>query len=92
MFSFVRHDTAGGPDVVCVANFAGIVHDRYRIGLPRAGRWREVVNTDAEIYGGDGAGNYGSVFAASVATHGRPASAEMTLPASGVLWLVHEGE
>ena len=92
VFSFVRQGPPGTPELACVANFAGIVHDRYRIGLPKAGRWREVLNTDADLYGGDGAGNYGSVFAASVSTHGRPASAEMTLPASGVLWLVHEGE
>ncbi len=92
VFSFVRQGPPGTPELVCVANFAGIVHDRYRIGLPKAGRWREVLNTDADLYGGDGAGNYGSVFAASVSTHGRPASAEMTLPASGVLWLVHDGE
>jgi 1,4-alpha-glucan branching enzyme len=92
VFSFVRQGPPGTPELVCVANFSGIVHDRYRVGMPRAGRWREVLNTDADIYGGDGAGNYGSVFAASVSQHGRPASAEMTLPASGVLWLVHEGE
>ena len=55
------------------------------------GKTVEVLNTDAEGYGGDGAGNFGSVFAASVSTHGRPASAELTLPASGVLWLVHDG-
>ena len=56
-----------------------------------SGQTIEVINTDAQVYGGDGAGNFGSVFAASVPQHGRPASAEVTLPASGMLWLVHEG-
>jgi 1,4-alpha-glucan branching enzyme len=49
-----------------------------------------VVNTDADVYGGRGVGNYGAVFATSRPWHGRPASAEVTLPASGVLWLAPE--
>ena len=88
VLSFARHGRGGVPDVVCVANFSGRVHSGYRVGLPVAGRWREVVNTDAEVYGGTGAGNYGAVLATSKPWHGRPASAEMTLPAGGVLWLV----
>ena len=88
VLSFVRHGSGDDPDLVCVANFSGTVHVGYRVGLPRAGRWRELVNTDADVYGGDGAGNYGAVLAASEPWHGRPASAAMTLPAAGVLWLV----
>jgi len=96
VFAFLRHGSRGGdgrsedPSVVCVANFSGRVHERYRLGLPATGRWREVVNSDAEVYGGAGAGNYGAVLASSTPHHGLAASAQMTLPASGVLWLVHE--
>jgi 1,4-alpha-glucan branching enzyme len=77
-----------GPRVVaCIANFAGLEHRSYRIGLPRAGRWREIINTDAYFYGGGGAGNLGSVEAVPEPFHGQPASTVLTLPALSVLWL-----
>jgi 1,4-alpha-glucan branching enzyme len=86
VLSFLRHDREGNA-VACLVNFAGVDHPKYRVGLPQAGRWREVINTDAEVYGGRGVGNYGAVIASSSPWHGRPASAEVTLPASGVIWL-----
>ena len=42
--------------VACIANFSALPHLKYQIGLPRAGRWREMLNTDAAIYGGSGVG------------------------------------
>ena len=66
VLSFLRHgvDADGNPTVLaCVANFSGGPHEDYRVGLPFAGRWREVLNTDAEIYGGSGVGNLGVVEA-----------------------------
>ena len=62
----------------------------YRVGLPFAGRWREVLNTDAKNYGGSGWGNYGGVDAEQYVWHGRPASAVLRLPPAGVLWLAPE--
>jgi 1,4-alpha-glucan branching enzyme len=79
-----------GAELACVANFAGVPRHNYRVGLPRAGRWREIVNTDAEIYGGSGVGNLGAVTADDHPWHGRPASALLQLPPQGVLWLVPE--
>ena len=90
VLAFARHGRAGDRSLVCVANFSGVVHERYRVGLPAAGRWREVINTDAGIYGGSGAGNYGAVLASSTPHHGLAASAPMVLPATGVLWLEHD--
>jgi len=79
---------AEGPSVLaCIANFSGNPHRSYRIGLPLAGRWREIINTDAYQYGGSGVGNLGAVEAAGEPWHGRPASATLTLPPLGVLWL-----
>jgi len=87
---------ANGPDpgdpepsavIACVVNFSGEPHHNYRIGLPAPGRWREVINTDAAMYGGSGVGNLGSVEATAEPWHGRPASAELTLPPLAVLWL-----
>jgi 1,4-alpha-glucan branching enzyme len=70
-----------------VANFSGRPHLDYRLGLPAAGHWRELINTDAEVYGGSGVGNLGVIDATSESWHGQPASAVLTLPPLGVLWL-----
>jgi 1,4-alpha-glucan branching enzyme len=93
VLSFLRHgvDAEGNPTVLaCVANFSGGPREDYRVGLPFTGRWREVLNTDAEIYGGSGVGNFGVVEAEPQMWHGRPASAALRLPPSGVLWLAPE--
>ncbi len=85
---------ASGPGarfIACLANFSGGPHDDYRIGLPVAGRWREVINTDAAEYGGSGVGNLGVIEAVGEPWHGQPASATVTLPPLGVLWLAPEG-
>ncbi|SDN97015.1 1,4-alpha-glucan branching protein GlgB [Lentzea jiangxiensis] len=89
VLSFVR---IGQDDsqLVCVANFAGMPHHDYRVGLPAGGRWKELVNTDASHYGGSGVGNFGGVEAEAKPWHGRPYSAVLQLPPSGVLWLVPE--
>ena len=76
--------------IACVLNFAPMPHSGYRIGLPFAGVWREAVNTDSELYGGSGAGNMGAVVAAEHPSHGQPASATITIPPLGALWLVPE--
>ncbi|GAY12369.1 1,4-alpha-glucan (glycogen) branching enzyme, GH-13-type [Pseudonocardia sp. N23] len=93
VLSFLRHSGRDSDDgtptvLACIANFAGAPNENYRVGLPFAGRWRELVNTDAEAYGGSGVGNLGVVEAEQTRWHGRPASAVLRLPPSGVLWLV----
>ncbi|HEX2130696.1 MAG TPA: 1,4-alpha-glucan branching protein GlgB [Actinophytocola sp.] len=89
--SFLRRDPRrDGVVLACVANFAGHPHRNYRLGLPHAGRWREVLNTDAEAYGGSGWGNLGGVEATEDPWHGQPASALLQLPPQGVLWLAPE--
>jgi 1,4-alpha-glucan branching enzyme len=80
----------GAMTLACVANFSGGPHLKYKIGLPQAGRWVEVINTDAAIYGGSGVGNLGAVEAVEEKWHGRPASATITVPPLGVLWLAPE--
>ncbi len=92
VLSFVRlaEDMSGSDLVACVVNFSGSPHRGYRVGLPRAGRWRELINTDAEVYGGSGVGNFGAVEAVPEPYHGMPASAEITIPPLGALWLAPE--
>ncbi len=92
VFSFVRgHEEGDDTLLVCVSNFAAVPHEGYRLGLPAPGRWSEVLNTDAEAYRGSGVGNLGGVEAAKSPWHGRPASATLTLPPLGTVWLRHDG-
>ena len=74
--------------LACIANLSPVVREGYRVGLPRDGRWREVLNTDAAQFGGSGAGNGGAVHADGETWHGQPHSAHVTLPPLSVLWLV----
>jgi 1,4-alpha-glucan branching enzyme len=87
VLSFCRFGPDADDIVVCVANFNALPHEPYRVGLPRAGAWREVINTDAEVYGGSGVGNLGEVVATDQAWHGQPASVELRVPPLGTLWL-----
>lgn len=84
--SFTRWDDQGNP-LVCIANFAGNPHENFRVGLPWAGEWDEVLNTDSELFGGSGVGNLGKVVAMEGAFNEKPASAEMTVPPLAVLYL-----
>jgi 1,4-alpha-glucan branching enzyme len=84
--AFLRIGDDGSP-LACVANFSGAPHHDYRVGLPVPGVWREVLNTDAEAYGGSGVGNLGAVEAEAVPWHGFAASALVQIPPAGVLWL-----
>ncbi len=62
-------------------------HENFRLGLPFAGQWTELINTDAEIYGGSGVGNLGTVTAHANPHQGQPASATLRVPPLGTLWL-----
>jgi 1,4-alpha-glucan branching enzyme len=73
--------------VVVVQNGASTARRGYRLGLPRAGTWDEVLNTDSEHYGGTNVGNGGAVVAGTDPWGGQPASAVVTLPPLGVLFL-----
>ncbi|MFF9019189.1 1,4-alpha-glucan branching protein GlgB [Streptomyces eurythermus] len=87
VFSFVRRD-ADGRELVCVSNFSPVVRHDYRVGFPRAGSWRVVLNTDALRYGGGGVGEDSPVPAAPVPYQGQPARASLTLPPLATVWLV----
>ncbi|MVA76010.1 1,4-alpha-glucan branching protein GlgB [Auraticoccus sp. F435] len=90
VFSFLRYDEQGRA-MACLINFSAEPRRDYRIGLPAEGRWREVLNTDAEHYDGTGEfGNLGAVTAVEVGSHGLPASATVTIPPLAAVWLVHD--
>jgi 1,4-alpha-glucan branching enzyme len=90
VYSFVRFGSDGSM-VACIANFSAVPQEQYRIGLPRAGRWDEVVNTDAGAYFGSDVGNFGGVEAGTDSWHGQPASATLRVPPLGALWLRYAG-
>jgi 1,4-alpha-glucan branching enzyme len=61
--------------------------DNYRVGVPRAGRWQEILNSDALVYGGSGRGNFGGVDSAPVPAQGRYQSVSLALPPLAMLCL-----
>jgi len=80
----------GGPNsvpLVIISNFTSVPRENYGIGLPHAGIWREVMNTDATHYGGSGVGNLGAVTASAKPSHGYPASARVTVPPLATVYL-----
>ena len=87
VLSFLRVSGDGDRMLVCIANLAPVARHSYRLGLPRGGRWIEVLNTDASEFGGSGVGNQGSVWARDESWHGLPHCTELTLPPLAVLWL-----
>ena len=92
VFSFLRFGTQGPSDVLaCIVNFSAIPHHGYRVGLPSPGRWAEVLNTDATVYGGSGVGNLGAVEADGTPWHGLEASAALSVPPLGAIWLRPSG-
>jgi 1,4-alpha-glucan branching enzyme len=89
VISYLRKD-GDKPPVCVVCNFTPVVRQGYRIGVPRGGTWREVLNSDAPFYGGSGVGNMGEVRAEDSGCHGRPHTLSLTLPPLGVIVLVPE--
>ncbi len=87
VISFVRKGKSTDDIVLTVCNFTPTTHFKYRVGVPRGGFWREILNSDAADYGGSGQGNPESVKALKMPWHGRPYSMEITLPPLAVVCL-----
>ncbi len=92
MIAFARASKGYERVLVFVANLSPVPRPGYRLGLPRAGRWREAMNTDSSFYGGSDTGNLGGVEAEPVPWHEQPMSAEVTLPPLAAIWLVPDNE
>jgi len=90
VFTWLRFGGPADPPVAVCVNFTPVPRDAYPIGLPCAGPWREVLNTNAARYGGTGAGNLGQIIAEPVPSHDQPASARVHLPPLSVVFLVAE--
>jgi 1,4-alpha-glucan branching enzyme len=90
VLAYARFGHAGDQPVVVVANFTPVVREGYRVGVPRRGFWREVLNSDADSYGGSGVGNRGGMVAESVACRGHECSLVVTAPPLSVVVFVAE--
>ena len=82
---YLRRGRAPGDVVVVACNFTPIPRHGFRVGVPAAGWWHELLNSDAEPYGGSGQGNFGGVSSEPVAWHGLPQSLVVTLPPLGIV-------
>lgn len=89
VIAFLRLARGRAP-VLVLCNFTPVPRSNYVVGVPVGGRWREILNSDATIYGGSGIGNLGSVQAAPVAAHGRYHSLTMTLPPLATMFFTPE--
>jgi 1,4-alpha-glucan branching enzyme len=91
IISFIRKCKSTNDIILIVCNFTPVPRYNYRVGVPRGGFWREVLNSDAAIYGGGGRGNVGGVEAIPIPIHRRYNSISLTLPPLGVLFFKSEG-
>jgi 1,4-alpha-glucan branching enzyme len=87
VYAWLRKGKDGSAPVLAVFNFSGVQHSDWRLGVPEAGFWREVLNSDAEVYGGEGRGNMGGVTSRPEPSHGHSHSVTLTLPPLSGLYL-----
>jgi 1,4-alpha-glucan branching enzyme len=89
--SLMRKGKSAATIILAVCNFTPVPRQNYRIGAPRAGYWREILNSDAREYGGSNMGNLGGVEAAPVPLHGRRNSLTLILPPLSVCFFKNDG-
>jgi 1,4-alpha-glucan branching enzyme len=87
VISFIRKSANNKSQIVAVCNFTPMTWHNYSIGVPQAGFWKEILNSDAPTYGGSGQGNLGGKEAIKQSFHGKPFSLSLTIPPLGILFL-----
>ena len=85
VIAFLRKGRNPDDQLLFVCNFTPVARQNYRIGVPSEGYWKEILNSDAPLYGGSGQGNFGGLSAVPLPIHGRAFSLNMTLPPLGIL-------
>ena len=80
VIAFLRKGETAGETLLCVGNYTPVPRHHYRVGVPAAGRYRELLNSDAGLYGGSNTGNSGGVHTEASPCHGHPYSLSLTLP------------
>ncbi len=84
--SLVRKSGSEADNIIAVFNYTPLPRYNYRVGVPSDGFWKELINSDAKIYGGSGQGSLGGMKAAPVPYHGHPFSLNLVLPPLGVVF------
>ena len=87
IYAFLRFSSDGRDVVSCVANFTPVPRDVYRVGLPWAGEWSVLLDTNAVYFGGTGNGGTAHLWADDTPYQGQPASAVLTLPPLAFVWI-----
>jgi 1,4-alpha-glucan branching enzyme len=90
-YAYYRQGHADSAPIIAICNFTPVPRMHYRLGAPRAGVWREILNTDSELYGGSNLGNGGRLESSTTPSHGQPFSLELTLPPLATILLRHGG-
>ncbi|MBV9809103.1 MAG: 1,4-alpha-glucan branching protein GlgB [Solirubrobacterales bacterium] len=92
VLAFARASKDGERVVVFAANLSPVPRSGFRLGLPRATRWKEALNTDSTFYGGSDVGNLGELEPEPIPWHNQPVSALVTLPPLAAVWFVPESQ
>jgi 1,4-alpha-glucan branching enzyme len=87
VLAFLRKSAGSGPPILVVTNFTPVPRSNYSVGVPARGIWREILNTDASIYGGAGWGNLGGVESVPIGAHGRVESVNLSVPPLSTIML-----
>jgi 1,4-alpha-glucan branching enzyme len=87
VFAFLRLGNEDGRMVLVVSNMTPVPRVGYGIGVPRPGYWRELLNTDADVYGGSNMGNAGGVDSVPTQMHGEAQALFLTLPPLATIFL-----
>ena len=90
VIAFLRKPAASDDLIMIAANFTPAPRTNYRFGVPRAGCWRELLNSDSKVYGGSGYGNFGGLDAVPIPSHGHNYSLSLVLPPLGIVFLKSE--
>jgi len=91
VLSFMRKSPSTGETIVCVYNFNPVPKYKYRVGVPKAGYWKEILNSDSNVYFGSNIGNLGGVNTYEYSTHARPYTIEIALPPLSAVFFKHQG-
>jgi 1,4-alpha-glucan branching enzyme len=90
VISFIRKGNTTSDIILVVCNFTPVLRDNYTLGVPRAGYWKEIMNSEDERFGGAGINNSGGVEAKEIPMQGRPFSLSLTLPGLSTIFLKSE--
>ena len=88
--SYIRKGTRAEEMLMVICHFSPVLRTNYRVGVPMRGYWQEILNTDAQMFGGEGNGNFGGSITVPIPLHGRPHSLTLTVPPLSVLVFRHQ--